>query len=401
MSFITTIQSEVNSLGAGTTSYRRCGMGARLDGSVTEANRQTVIRTAGTFNKLYATILTNDRGASTFRFRNNGINGNQLISIPAATTGEFEDTTNTDSVVAGDLAVTQFVIGAGGTTFTFNVTRMLFKSNTSTTTVFSGDPTNITTGTEFNSIGGSSTTPATEAFHQTKMQTAGTLRNLAVFVSANTRDADVTYLLRKNGVNGNQTITIPTLAIGWFEDLVNTDVVAVGDLVGFSSVGAGTAGTVTAQTSTVSFDTTNSSFMFQGSDTNPTAAATTVYYALAGSAIAAGAEADFAADSGLKFRASKLGLYVSANTVTAASTFRLRVNAANVSQVVSITASTTGHFEDSVNTDAIVATDSLTIQLITGATGTSLTTRSHEMLGVAGGAIKDIMKAGGIVPRVR
>lgn len=402
MGSINTFQSQATTQGAGATGNRRCGMGASLGSNTTEANRQVRHRIAGTFSKFYATILTNDRGASTFRVRINSVNGNEVLAIPASTTGEFEDVVNTDAIVSGDGVNYQTITGAGGTTFTFNVMRIIFRPTTGTTTVFANDPTNITSTTVFNPVqGGLTGSTGTEASNQIKMQTAGTFANIGIFISTNTRDADVTFRLRVNEANVNETVTIGAGLTGWFEDLVNTDVVAVANRVNFTAIGAGTVGTVTTQTSKIGFTTTNSSFMFGGAGSESIAASATIYYTVAGDIFASATEANQVADSGLKIKASKMGFYLSSNTITAASTVNFRKNAANGSQTFSVPGLTAGHFQDSTNTDTVQATDSIATQIIAGAGGTSMVLKTQEMLGTTGGAVKDVICSIGMVPWVR
>lgn len=58
-----------------------------------------------------------------------------------------------------------------------------------------------------------------------------TYSNMYVNVAANTHSADTTITFRVNGADGNQTITVPAGATGYFEDASNTDSVVVGDNV--------------------------------------------------------------------------------------------------------------------------------------------------------------------------
>jgi hypothetical protein len=75
---------------------------------------------------------------------------------------------------------------------------------------------------------------------------------------------------------------------------------------------------------------------------------------------------------------------VVSNTVTATSTLRTRKNGANGGGAISISASTTGYFEDTSGTDAIMSTDYVNYQIVTGATGTSLTLNMLGVLGTVG-----------------
>lgn len=79
--------------------------------SVTEADAQVKMLIPGTFRNMQAWCPENGEGV-TIRFRKNGANGNQVLSIIIATTVQ-EDTTNSDTVVAGDLV--NFSVDNGGT----------------------------------------------------------------------------------------------------------------------------------------------------------------------------------------------------------------------------------------------------------------------------------------------
>lgn len=69
-----------------------------------EANIQTPFSNACTLRRMSINILSSTTDANTdFRLRINGTNGNQIIVIPSATTGVFQDLVNTDSISSGDL----------------------------------------------------------------------------------------------------------------------------------------------------------------------------------------------------------------------------------------------------------------------------------------------------------
>jgi hypothetical protein len=73
---------------------------------------------------------------------------------------------------------------------------------------------------------------------------------------------------------------------------------------------------------------------------------------------------------------ANLNLQVTANGVTAASTVRVRRNAVDVNQTISVPSSTTGWFEDISNIDGAAATDTVDYKVTAGATGTSLAYRA-------------------------
>lgn len=70
---------------------------------------------------------------------------------------------------------------------------------------------------------------------------------------------------------------------------------------------------------------------------------------------------------------SGMWVYVIANTISATSFVRLRKNGADGNQSISITASTTGAFEDTTNSDSITSSDYVNYSVVTGGTGTSIT----------------------------
>jgi len=69
---------------------------------------------------------------------------------------------------------------------------------------------------------------------QTPIVVACKLRNMGIHVSANlSTGIGFTFTLRINGVDGNQSITVGAGATGFFQDTVNEDSIAVGDLVSY------------------------------------------------------------------------------------------------------------------------------------------------------------------------
>lgn len=72
---------------------------------------------------------------------------------------------------------------------------------------------------------------------------------------------------------------------------------------------------------------------------------------------------------------SALGVQISSND-RATSTFRLRKNAANGNETISVTGSTTGYFTDLINTDSVTAGDKLNTQMVVGAGGSTFIVRA-------------------------
>lgn len=371
---------------ASVTTYYYAGSGAITTTSTIESNRQAIIRTAGTASKMNIMVTSNDRGASTLKFRKNTADGNQVASITASTTGNFEDATNSDALAATDIIDYQLVTGAGGTAFNFNSISHLFDSGTNTSQRLVSHVGSGLGAGDFYPISGT-VTGSLESNMQCKIYgNGGIFKNLAVFCSANTRDGDCTVRLRVNGVATAMTATIPASTTGTFEDVANTVSAVANDLVCHIANRGGTVGACTIQYVAVDFETTDRTFLMNcfGSVTPP--AATTGFLVTSGGNTASVAvEANAQTLGRSVYTLSNLRVFVAANTINEASIFNLRKNAADATLTVSITGLTAGAFEDVTHTDPIIATDAINFKYVTGATGTSLIIRNSTMLAQASG----------------
>lgn len=346
--------------------------------SGSESPVQRTVREPGTYSNLLAYIFVNTiSAASTLRFRKNTANGNQSVSITASTTGTFEDTSNTDAVVAGDVIDTQLTPGGTGTQIRPSTIGLLFDATTNTSlrhAVATSFATASSTG-YFKIQGPSQSAPTTESgAEKFKVKVAGTIKSLNVIVTSNGRASSATtYGTRLNGANGALSVSVSASATGTFEDSTNTDTVAVDDLINrYVTTGAGT-GTITANVFTA-FETTDGSAQMSTSYNAQTINTSVTWFTQpTGDATnAATTETDSTVKLGIACTLSKFECYVSTNNISATSTLRPRKSSANGSSLVSITASTTGWFEDASNTDTFAATDPFDIQIVTGGAGTSL-----------------------------
>lgn len=86
---------------ASSTTYVRLGPSTLI---ASEASTQYKVLSSVTGKKLYVYVTTNTRSSTTtVGSRKNTSNGAMSVSIPTVTTGVFEDTSNTDSLVFNDL----------------------------------------------------------------------------------------------------------------------------------------------------------------------------------------------------------------------------------------------------------------------------------------------------------
>lgn len=366
-----------NQIPASVTAYGTVGNGAIYTG-VAEANSKVPFRTAGVLSKLTVRIKGNTIvGSSTITIRKNGADGNQTITIPGATTGEFTDASNTDTVTAGDQFDLKFVGGASGTRMNPSTYSLIFaatsgtmeKYNCNGNVAISADST-----TYFMPFAGKNESPTTtEANVKSRFHAPGTLKNGYVVVQTNARSTNTTVKSRKNGADGNISITIPGGSTGIFEDTSNTDTIADGDDLNFSLATLTGGGNFVCCMGAEFIPDANSGtypFIVASVPGAAVAAATTYYCSIGGYLFPDSvAEANTQIQTGFAWIARNMFCYVSANTgVSGNTTITLRKNAADGNSNITIPAGTTGLFEDTTNSDTIVSTDDVNYKII-GAVG--------------------------------
>jgi hypothetical protein len=386
-----TIRNLTITSAAGSTAYYYCANGLQKSGT-DDGVTQLPYRTAGTFSKLYIKITTNTVNASsTFKLRKNGADGNSLLTIPTVTTGEFEDLVNTDTVVVGDTINAQLIVGVGGTSITWNVSSVQFDGGTNialekyfisaVSITLSLDDTNY-----YSALGATiiNSTVDSDTNSQFKFKTSATLKNLYVYVFTNTRLSTTNIFLRKNGVSTAITVAIPTITTGIFEDTSHSSSIVSGDLVNYlMATGSGTtAESLVAKIISIESITTNNKVHYITSDsrfTNTYLKNVTTYVGISGN-ITGATEVLSKIVARTTQTLSNLECYANANTVTAASTIRLRINSGYGTQILTIPASTSGYFEDTSHADYVVATDTINYEVATGTTGTGISINSIGML---------------------
>lgn len=372
-----------NNLAAGSTKYITVGQNACYDNSV-ESAEQIICVSVGTFSKMWCRITANDRGASTLTFRINAADGTQTISIGDSQTGDFEDAVNTDAISSGDKVTYKLVVGSGGSTFNVTLISNIFAASSNTLEWLIanfGDALSTASSTQFQAVCGcNSARTATEANKQFKFKTSGTLKNMYINVEGNTRGTTTTFGSRIGEVNGNLLISIASGQTGFFQDTSNSDTVSVNNLVNyFVTTGTGT-GTISWATWGTEFETTNNTYQTVAEGNILIGTGLTRYLPISGIAVLASTESHSQWKLGLASTLSKMGAYISANTITAATTIKLRVNGADGNQSVSIGSGQTGQFDDTSNTDTVDTDDLINFQLVSGGSGTSLTLRLAGVL---------------------
>ncbi|GAI53487.1 unnamed protein product, partial [marine sediment metagenome] len=210
-----------------------------------EVKKQARIRDSYTWASLYVRVTTNTYDAAgTMRSRINGANGNQTITIPAATAGVFEDNVNSDNIVNNDLVNWLLNVPAGSGAIYISVLSS-FLTAVGNVTIIEANTTVATQSfglIQYSTVLGIFELAAAEVNTQLLLRQASTLSNLRAYCSINTLDGASTLRLRINGANGNQVLDIGAGTTGDFEDIVNTDAVVSGDRIAHCLTTGGTAG---------------------------------------------------------------------------------------------------------------------------------------------------------------
>lgn len=230
----------------------------------------------------------------------------------------------------------------------------------------------------------------TEASFQMINRTAADYSRIGVRISNATSGGSGTLKLRKDtgggGADGNNTASITANTAGWYQDAVpHTDTVAVGDKTCMAiTSGAGLTTGFQIQTMSVKLTPSSGGVMYYGwfarGDTAASlalrlGAASQNYEITMGGGSHSSAGSDTANTVAWRTKMRRPGVIDHVhtrcilNTSAAAITLRLRISNANGNSVATITAGTTGTFEDVTNTDAVVAADVDNWRYTTGAGG--------------------------------
>lgn len=340
------------------------------DRATNEWLTQIMARDSYTLANLYVRVTVNvNSDPTTVRSRKNTANGNMSVSIPATATGVFRDIVNSDALASGDVFNTIADPGAGG-----NITITVFAYTLSTVAnntpiLCASNPTEPAVPnslTRYGNIGGALSFSIDESTMQYIFRVAATLSNFRVCVSEACPDGNHLVRTRINGANGNQSISFVGGGTGTYEDVVNNDVVAVGNSVNYQAVIGGTSGAagftfIQVKSSSLGRQTMASIY------TNSLWSNRTRNTAIEGDSVWASAtEANHQVLAQASFTAKNMFVRVDTNGLNGPITFRIRKNTANGNMSVAVGAGLTGVFEDLGNTDAFIATDVLNWQYVSG-----------------------------------
>jgi len=202
-----------------------------------------------------------------------------------------------------------------------------------------------------------------------------TLKNLRVSVTTNARAATSSVTTRKNNADTSQVATITASTTGVYTDLTNTVSLTATDKVAYKLVIGSTSGNFTVASITVNHESASQAFNFWSAigSASTTNASATRYWNVTGD-LATPATTETLTHSYLPVAGaiSNLRAYVTAARATN-TTLKSRVGAADGAMSVTLTASTTGAFEDTTNSDTVAVGDLFNLATVTSTGSDTLT----------------------------
>jgi hypothetical protein len=340
-----------------------------------EANVQYQATEEATFTGLRGEIASGNDVSATFRFRNNGVGGNQSVVI--AGTGAFEEDAGvSDTVSAGNVfnaAYTDTGTDSVVRTLAINVEFASGHGNFHGASGSSNLIMDVASATRYLPIHGTCAADgtATIANAQFKVREYTSLEAFQVRIIANARLNDSVFSVNVNGTDVGTAITFATTVTG-LQVVTGMGIsLSPGDLVCISmTLGAGVE---------------DLSFGFCGVTMKSTANASAAGYATqAGTARAASATSDYysfgqgtttvqtsaAVKVGFAARCKNLRCYLSANTYTADATLKLFVNGVDSGLTTVVTAGGgAGWYENTADTFDIDDNDVVSFEIVGGTSG--------------------------------
>lgn len=333
-------------------------------------------RAAGTFRRLQVRI-TSSNGAGFVRFRKNGLNGNQAITWSAGASGTFEDVSNADSIVAGDLCNIQVRLDTGSSLGVSLLHAEWEPQADMPVRLYAYvDLFSTASATRYITVCGymDLSPGGTEAHVALSMRTAATVRNAAIYVNANTRTTTTTFAVRKDGADTTIVLNIAGGATGLFENTADTASVASGnELTWRVTTGTGTGSIGASQLSVEYVTSDGSTEWINGKDGATLNQNQTKWIPFAGRLFTWGDESSPNVTTRESVVLLRLRAYVSANTLNVTCSVRTRRNGTDGTQLLSIAGGTTGWFEDTSGKDVFSDGDNGHLQLAVPAGSGSIT----------------------------
>lgn len=323
------------------------GIATQISGTLpvysTATRREARVPAACTWSKLTVRVYANTLNASlAFTAQKNGTNTAMSVTVPAGTTGTFQDSVNSVSLAAGDLITYQLSTLATDGSISRNISSVLDGANQLVLR-----QANFGQNNRFGAVFPSATS-TTESDYQWKLPTvAVTVRELWCKVS-HSASTNATLTLRRNATDA-ASISIPANTTGWLSTTGLAISLAVGDLIDWTLTGGAPA----INTAQVVLDPADKQPAGAGTSTSMT---TAIYTPFLGTLSDNATLANVETVVPIAATATGGSITVSASAKNQATTLSLYRNGTG-SAVLSIPASTTGQFSDNTFQLSIAAGD--------------------------------------------
>lgn len=370
--------------GAAYANNGECNLfGVNTDGTgPVEAQSQASCTEAATFSKLGVNIISGGSGTNNFQFRKNGANGSQLAS--RAGTGTAEDTTNSDTLAAGDLFNLAYTDTGTNSVCSWLKGNVAFSSGHGAFHGIhapdGGKVFDVASATRYIGLTGNLETDGitTEADAAFRCRGYTTFAALQVRVSANARTNDSTFRNRINAANGAATITFAAAETGLKTATGLTDVIGDGQTIAASiTLGTGVEDlSVNFVVATLKSTDTEQDIWGGATGGMARAASATAHYLPIGgcvSTLTGRTEAQARIKPGFAGTAKNLRCYLSANTYTGTGategTLKLMKNGTAVMTVAITASGGAGWYENTVDTTTFTDTDEFSLEFDEGSSG--------------------------------
>ncbi|MBI1313688.1 hypothetical protein GC176_20540 [bacterium] len=356
-------------------------------GDNSEANAQSKMDIAGTAEMFQVNVAvhTGDAAGNVLTLRKNTADGNQTISVPSNTTGQYRDSTHTDSIAQGDLlcykTTQSFLAHVSHKSLSLKftgtssaailmTTRLSGTFSTASTSVYL--PIGGARRGQNSPIGeGGFPTSEGRTIPQWTTRCGGTITRMGARVSANTSTNSITHVLRKNGGDGNNTFTISGSTTGYIEDTTHSDTITSGDVLNDKMTTGASTVSIAQQLLAVTFSPSGGifdTFAGAGGLVQTSSGVTRYYSPWFGGNSPEATEANVQWKAALSFTWSNLRVDCTWNSGSV--THHSRIGGSDGSQTVTIGSS--GVTEDTTHSDTVVADDLVNLDWVTSTTNMTM-----------------------------
>lgn len=334
---------------ASTTAYAGFAT-TNLTFSTTKANRDCTVRTAGTISNFIVRKQAGDRTGMTAAVMVGAGAGNSAIAF-TSTNAEYEDTTHTDVLTAGQTGIAFQVVGGTAGTTSFQAPRIgCIWEVVGDTVNRLGHSFSLTISaasqTSWKWLGSSQITTQSQGEWLVKLPPNVdhvTLRNLYAYCSANTF---TTVTIAINGATGTGTApNVNCTTNGAFEDTTNSIQAKDGDKVSFKIITGTGVHSVTIETIFVEVQCDNNVYHWMICSSGGTSPGAGNFCCPAGTMGAFATEANAQA----KMATPVLLKYLSANIITSAASSQIKTGINTVGSAMVVAGTATGWVTDSTH----------------------------------------------------